>query len=136
MANVELHELTTSEQLSSSDVIAEQREDSGLWLTRKVTLNALGLFLNNVLNFASQLQTTNKTIIGAINEITPVKLEDTLEAGETTITFSDPSIDSDSFIDVYAPVWYSSIVADDVNHEVTITFPVQASDITVKVRIS
>ena len=32
MANKEIHELITAETLSASDVIAEQREDSGTWL--------------------------------------------------------------------------------------------------------
>lgn len=37
MANKEIHELITAEELSSNDVIAEQRENSGTWLTRKLT---------------------------------------------------------------------------------------------------
>lgn len=69
MANKEIHELITAEELSASDVIAEQRENGGTWLTRKLTFNALGLFLNKTLDYASDLHTTDKTIIGAINEV-------------------------------------------------------------------
>ena len=69
MANKEIHELITAEELSASDVIAEQRENSGTWLTRKLTFNVLGLFLLNQLDYATELHTTSKIIIGAINEL-------------------------------------------------------------------
>ena len=69
MADIEIHELITAEELSSSDVIAEQRENGGTWLTRKLTFNALGLFLLKDLDYASDLHTTSKKIIGAINEL-------------------------------------------------------------------
>ena len=99
MADLEIHELTTSEGLSANDVVAEQRDTGGgVWVTRKFTLNALGLFLNKILQYASDLHTTNKTIIGAINEVhdnsTSPALDDlsdvdidnsTLAAGQTLI---------------------------------------------------
>lgn len=138
MANKEIHDLITAEQLSSSDVIAEQREDNGTWLTRKLTFNALGLFLNKVLAYASDLQTTNKTIIGAINEVkasSGVILTDTLEAGSSSIVFTDNAIIASSLISVYADVWYSSIVTDGVNHTCTITFPAQSSAMDVSIEI-
>ncbi len=69
MANVEIHELISSEGLSGSDFIAEQREESGVYLTRKISLNALGLFLNKLLDYSSDLDTESNTIIGAINEL-------------------------------------------------------------------
>lgn len=69
MANKEIHELITAEELTASDVIAEQRENSGTWLSRKLTFNALGLFLLNQLDYATELHTTSKKIIGAINEL-------------------------------------------------------------------
>lgn len=86
MADVEIHDLITAEELSSSDVIAEQRENSGTWLTRKLTFNALGLFLNKTLNYASDLHTTNKTIIGAINEITSGGASDLDDLTDVAIT--------------------------------------------------
>ena len=137
MANVEIHELITSEELSSGDFIAEQREDNGLWLTRKLTFNSLGVFLNTVLNYASDLLTTSKTIVGAINELKEaqgVKLTATLTAGNTSITFSDASITASSLIDVYAPIWYSNIAIS--TGSAVITFPTQASDITVVIKVS
>ena len=97
MANKEIHELITAEELSASDVIAEQREDSGTWLTRKLTFNALGLFLNKVLNYASDLLTSNKTIIGAINEVNRKTGEDiklSSNSGNTTIYSKITSIEN------------------------------------------
>lgn len=72
----------------------------------------------------------NKSIPESIGKV----LSQTLTAGSTTVTFSDASIVADSLINVYAPVWYSGY-SFGVN-SVTITFPAQASDITVKVRIN
>lgn len=92
MANKEIHELITAEELSASDVIAEQRENSGTWLTRKLTFNALGLFLLKVLNFASDLHTTSKTIIGAINELAQ-------GSGQSLDTLNDVDIDDQTLAD-------------------------------------
>lgn len=92
MANKEIHELITAEELSSNDVIAEQRENSGTWLTRKLTFNSLGLFLNKILNYASDLHTTSKTIIGAINELAQ-------GSGQSLDTLNDVDIDTQTLTD-------------------------------------
>jgi hypothetical protein len=62
-----------------------------------------------------------------------VVLSDKLDAGETTITFSNSAITADSLIDVYADVWYSNSVQNDGS--VVLTFPVQASDMVVKIKV-
>ena len=92
MANKEIHELITAEELSASDVIAEQRENGGTWLTRKLTFNALGLFLNKMLDYASELHTTSKTIIGAINELAQ-------GSGQSLDTLNDVDIDTQTLAD-------------------------------------
>lgn len=145
MADIEIHELITAEELSSSDVIAEQRENSGTWLTRKLTFNSLGLFLLKVLNFASDLHTTSKNIIGAINEIhsatSGVTKTGTLEAGETSLVFTDNAITEASLVDWYIEEAYYGIVAptafvtDEVNHTLTLTFEAQEADVEIKVVI-
>lgn len=145
MADIEIHELITAEELSSSDVIAEQRENSGTWLTRKLTFNSLGLFLLKVLNFASDLHTTSKNIIGAINEIhsatSGVTKTGTLEAGETSLVFTDNAITESSLVDWYIEEAYYGIVAptafvtDEVNHTLTLTFDAQENDVDIKVVI-
>lgn len=119
MADIEIHELITAEELSSSDVIAEQRENSGTWLTRKLTFNALGLFLNKVLNYASDLHTTSKTIIGAINELAQ-------SSGQSLDTLNDVDIDSQTLADgqgiVYdatAQKWKNGAVAGGHTYSTT-----------------
>lgn len=142
MANKEIHDLITSEELSSSDVFAEQRENEGLWLTRKLTFNALGLFLNNVLGYASHLtKTTAKTIIGAINEIAYKEVDDTLTAGSTSLVLTDDAITASSTIDVYVDVAFygvvpTNLVVNETNHTITLTFEAQLTDMPVKVRVS
>ena len=89
----------------------------------------------------SGLQTTDKTVIGAINEVnakaSKVEVTGTLTAGQTSITLSDASITASSFIQVFADngnVNYTSISA--TTGSVTIGFLAQASDMTVTVRVS
>lgn len=145
MADIEIHELITAENISSSDVIADQRADGGTWLTRKLTFNALGLFLNKILDYASDLHTTSKTIIGAINEVhsatSGVTKSGTLEAGETSLVFTDNAITEASLVDWYIEEAYYGIVAptafvtDEVNHTLTLTFEAQANDVEIKVVI-
>lgn len=94
-----------------------------------------------------QLQTINKTILGAINELDQgggggaswTDVTGTLQAGNTTITLSDYMILASSTIDVYVnDVFYGvnptsiSIVAGSV----TLTFEAQTSDMAVKVRVT
>lgn len=119
MANKEIHELITAEELSSSDVIAEQRNNSGTWLTRKLTFNALGLFLNKMLNYASDLHTTSKTIIGAINELAQ-------GSGQSLDTLNDVDIDTQTLADgqgiVYdatAQKWKNGAVAGGHTYSTT-----------------
>lgn len=67
-----ISELITAEQTSGSDLfeiaIPNAITETG-YISRKVTANALALLFNNTLQFSSQLQTTAKTLIGAINEL-------------------------------------------------------------------
>ena len=147
MGNVEIHDLITAENISASDVISEQRNDGGTWLTRKLTFNNLGLFLNKILNYATDLNTTDKTIIGAINEILQssgggsTMVGGELTAGQTSITLTDSSIDSSKLFDIFVP-WginpTSEPVIDDINHTITIEFEAQSSniDIIVEVKIN
>lgn len=77
----------------------------------------------------------NKTIPQAIAAAgTSTKLTETLEAGETTLTFTDASITATSLIDVYAPVWYEDAVQSA--GEVELTFPELDEDIEVTIKIS
>lgn len=145
MADIEIHELITAEEISASDVIADQREDGGTWLTRKLTFNALGLFLNKVLDYASDLHTTAKTITGAINEVFAkanyTELTSTLAVGSTTVVFTDNAIVDGCTVQPFVDEAFTGVVptaqvTDGTNHTLTLTFPAQSSAMPVKVRIS
>lgn len=88
----------------------------------------------------NSLNTTNKTIVGAINELESklwTDFDNVLTAGATTVTVTDASITATSAIDVYTNVWgvepTNMVLATG---SVTLTFEAQASDINVKVRVS
>ena len=61
-------------------------------------------------------------------------LSDTLTAGETSITFSDVSITTDSFIGVSSEAWYTANTQTDGS--VTITFPAQSTDMLVQIMVA
>lgn len=67
-----ISQLTTAEQLTENDlfplVIPNAQSSTG-FVTRKTSGSSLGVFFNNVLQFATQLTTTAKTVCGAINEV-------------------------------------------------------------------
>lgn len=89
----------------------------------------------------NNLTTTNKNIVGAINEINAklpwTDFDNVLTAGATTVTVTDAAITATSAIDVYTNVWgvepTNMVLATG---SVTLTFEAQASDINVKVRVS
>ncbi|MBQ1295502.1 MAG: hypothetical protein IIY21_15770 [Clostridiales bacterium] len=108
--------------------------------TMKATVSALANKLNNNIQYAA-LNTSNDTIVGAINELearsTYTEVTGTLLTGATSITLSDASITTTSTIDIYTDVFgiqpTNAVVATG---SITLTFLAQASDITVKVRVS
>ena len=104
-------------------------------VSRKSTMQTLGELLNRFVLY-TQLNTTAKSIVGAINEVRGTKLSSTLTAGQTSLTFSDASITTTSEIAVSTTngIWYSSITVS--TGSAVLTFPEQASDITVILRIN
>jgi hypothetical protein len=87
-------------------------------------------------------QTIISFILGLSAGTTPwVDLTGTLAAGSTTITFTDNSITSTCnkqvFVDdAFVGVVPTGLTTDYANHSITYTFPVQSSNMPVKVRIS
>ena len=108
--------------------------------TMKIAVNAIGTKLLNSNEYGA-LNTTDKKIIGAINEVntkaSQFEVTGTLLTGATSITLSDASITTTSTIDIYTDVFgiqpTNAVVASG---SITLTFLAQASDITVKVRVS
>lgn len=54
---------------SADDLIEVSHNNSGRYVSMRTSLTSVGTLLNNTLEYASALQTTDKTIIGAINEL-------------------------------------------------------------------
>ena len=106
---------------------------------------ALGFIVDKILRavaFTQRLNTTNKTVFGAINEIAQsagggVTVTGTLTAGSTSITLQNAAITSSSTLDFYTDVFgvnpTNAVVS---NGSVTLTFEAQAADLGVKVRVS
>ena len=140
----EISALTTAESTSASDLfetaLPNAMTETG-YVSRKVTLGTIANFLLGTLQFSS-LNTTVKNIIGAINEVLSsvngaVIIPGILEAGQTTVTFTDTSILATStkivvVADDFIGVAPTAIITDYANHTVEYTFPVQASNMDVK----
>ena len=108
-------------------------------LTVQLLISELANALMTDISYGS-LNTASKKIIGAINEVADgayVEVTGTLLTGATSITLSDASITTTSTIDIYTDVFgiqpTNAVVATG---SITLTFLAQASDITVKVRVS
>lgn len=108
-------------------------------LTVQLLISELANALMTDISYAS-LNTASKKIIGAINEVASgayTEVTGTLVTGATSITLSDASITTTSTIDIYTDVFgiqpTNAVVATG---SITLTFLAQASDITVKVRVS
>lgn len=143
-----ISELITAEQTTANDLfetaIPNAMTETG-YISRKVTLNTIANFLLNTLLFPS-LHTTVKNIIGAINEVLSsagggVTLTATLNAGQTSVTFTDDALVSTCKKKVYVPddffgVAPTAITTDYANHTVTYTFPAQASNMQVKLEVT
>lgn len=87
--DIKLSELSTAESLTSAALlyvaIVDAQSDTG-YGERKATTEALGVLLNNSVVYASYLNTTNKTVIGAINEL--VKDKNIAAEYDSTATYS------------------------------------------------
>lgn len=88
------------------------------------------------------LQTADKTVIGAINEMNTVSSQvgssttGTLTAGSTSITLSNANIHTSSILDFYTDTFGVDPTGVTVDEgSVTLTFEAQASDLGVKVII-
>lgn len=67
--NKSISQLTTAEQTTSSDLFETSIPNGSLgYLSRKVSLDTIADYIGNDHQFSSDLQTTDKTLTGAINE--------------------------------------------------------------------
>ena len=125
--------------LQNSDLMALAREDNQSDTGYRSKVTRVDTIAKKVVKETdySDLQTTSKNPIGAINEVRGTFVTGTLTAGSTSITLSDASITTSSTIDIYVSTFgiqpTNAVVATG---SITLTFLAQASDISVKVRVS
>ena len=143
----EISQLITAEQESANDLfetsIPNAMTETG-YVSRKRTFAVVANWICNVFQFTSSLQTTAKTIIGAINEVAQnasgyVEATGTLTAGQTTVTISNANITTTSTIDPYVDPAFTGVSPTAMTlatGSVTLTFPTQSTNMPVKVRIS
>lgn len=120
------------------DVTVPVIDDSTTGSTKLWSSDKTNTEIGNVpnTNTYNALNTTSKTIIGAINEIAYKELIGTLTAGQTTVTLSDASITTSSTIQVFTNTGINYTAISVSTGSVTITYPAQQADVNVKVRIS
>lgn len=61
-------------------------------------------------------------------------ISDELDAGETSITFTDDRITAESFISVGSEAWYTD--STQTTGSVTLTFPAQSTDMLVQIMVA
>jgi len=138
MADMDITQLPIASPLSISDLlyiaIPNALSPTGFSLC-KVTSSELADYLLNQIQFATRLDTTHKTVFGAINEVAGKELPATLTAGSTSLTFTDSAIKADSLILVFAEggLLYNSITT--AVGSVVLTFDEQATDVAVTILV-
>ena len=123
-------------QLSPASVFVTADLVSGEYVTQNHTASEIAGKLFNSFAYTQELDTTDKKPIGAINEVADnlgVMCEGVLEAGQTSITFQNSHITSNSAIDWYCEQNPTSITIS--TGQIVLTFNEQEDDMTVKVVI-
>ena len=114
MADIKFTDLATVSYLNDTDIMCVSQEDG---LGGHVSMGA--------------------TIGQAKTAIRGLELTDTLTAGNTTVTFNNNAITTSSTIDIYTDVYgLSPDTVTVTTHQLVLTFEAQASDVSVKVRVS
>lgn len=132
-----ISELPSVLTLDINDVAAfVSKDNQNVDQTMKVKVSEVATKVVNNIEYGA-LNTSEKKVLGAINEVRGTFVTGTLTAGSTSITLSDASITTSSTIDIYVSTFgiqpTNAVVATG---SITLTFLAQASDISVKVRVS
>lgn len=141
MATKKISELPAVSAMYESDLFIISQGSGSTYGSLKATLVGIAKKILTSIQYASELQTSDKTITGAINELNASTWKDvtgTLTAGSTSITIQDSAITTSSTIDIYTSkdgIYYTS--RSVATGQITIRFnEAQNEDVTVKVRIS
>lgn len=123
-----ISELVTAPTLDETDLFELSKSNAGGYVSLKCTLNAIAIKILSGISFASL---GNKNVINAINGTV---LTNTLEVGETSLTFTDAAITTNSTFDFYTDRFGINPTAVSVSAgTMTLTFEEQSADIGVKV---
>lgn len=140
MSNVRFSQLPTVVALKDSDILAISSPDTStppVYTSAQAPISQVAAKIVEDTTFTTSIPTTNKTVAGAIQEIYGVVLTDTLEAGETTLTFTNNAITTNSTLDIYTDTFGVNPTNVTVSTgEIVLTFSEQANDLGVKVRVT
>lgn len=142
---IKISELPSALSMDNTDDLVVDQGMAGARTTKRVSASVLGSHITEVQQ-NSNLETTNKTIIGAINELNAggggggggswTDISGTLLAGQTSITISSASILADSFIQVFTHDGTDYNTISPSVGSITLTFDAQANDLDIIVRVS
>lgn len=136
---VKIKDLSQALQIADTAEFPYTQDNGGSNTTFKAPMTQIAEKINEDMTF-NNLTTVEKEIVGAINEVNGVWITGTLTAGQTSITLTDTtdSLDNDSILEFFTDAFGVSptgATIDATNHTVTLTFPEQASNLGVKVRV-
>lgn len=132
-----ISELPSVLTLDINDVAAfVSKDNQNVDQTMKVKVSEVATKVVNNIEYGA-LNTSDKKVLGAINEVRGTFVTGTLTAGSTSITLSDASITTSSTIDIYVSTFgIQPTNAVVTTGSITLSFLAQVSDVSVKVRVS
>ena len=101
MADVKISEMTSAVSVDETDNLELSQENSGVFTSVKASILAIANKIASGINFTSALETTNKTLTGAINEAA----QSGGSGGHTILDDSGTSLDQEDslqFVGVYS----------------------------------
>ena len=140
MSNIRFSQLPTVVSLKDNDLFAISSPDTStppVYTSAQSPISQVAAKIVEGTTFTTSMPTTNKTVAGAIQEMYGTVLTDTLEAGETTVTFTNNAITANSTLDIYTDTFGVNPTNVTVSAgEIVLTFSAQANDLGVKVRVT
>lgn len=140
MSNIRFSQLPTVVSLKDSDLFAISSPDTStppVYTSVQSPISQVAAKIVEGTTFTTSMPTTNKTVAGAIQEMYGTVLTDTLEAGETTVTFTNNAITVNSTLDIYTDTFGVNPTNVTVSTgEIVLTFSAQSNDLGVKVRVT
>ena len=142
MADIMISELVEASQLTAGAIFYYCPVDGSIesgYDSQYMTAQTLAKGVISDLSFPLIFtKTTAKSAAGAINELAPTVLTGTLLAGNTSLTISDPAIETTSkFRFLSEDTWgiYPSAKPVVSSGSITLTFEAQATDVNIMVEV-